>query len=155
MDTIAEYRDFLKAVRSSLDYWKSYALLQFTTSLTRVMRLEKVSGRKLAGRLKVSPAQVSKVLRGNENVTIETMAKFADALGAAVHVHVAKKGVVVRWEEVAADTAHEPERLALAAAIPSNVTDLEEYRRGRSGTRGLEIASASEVKTIPLAPTVY
>ena len=100
-----EYRGFLASVRSSIGYWKSYSLLQFTLSLARIMRLEKVSGKKLASRLGISAAQVSKVLRGNENVTMETMAKFADALGAVVYVHVAKKGVRVQWREVADETS--------------------------------------------------
>lgn len=105
MSKVTEYRDFLSSVRTSPGYWKSFSLLQFTTSLARIMRLEKVSGKKLASRLSVSAAQVSKVLRGQENVTIETMAKFADALDSAVHIHVAKKGVVVTWKELPAGQA--------------------------------------------------
>ncbi len=103
MSKLSEYREFLGVVRSSIGYWKSFSILQFTTSLTRIMRREKVSGRELASRLAISPTQVSKVLRGNENFTIETMAKFAAVLDAAVHVHVAKKGVLVRWVEEAPD----------------------------------------------------
>jgi transcriptional regulator with XRE-family HTH domain len=104
MSKIKEYREFLSSVRSSLGYWKSYSLLQFTLSVTRMMRTDKVSGKELASRLGISATQVSKVLRGSENVTIETMAKFADALGAAVHIHVAKKGVRVEWREVSSGT---------------------------------------------------
>lgn len=100
MTKLSEYREFLQSVRSSVGYLKSYSLLQFTLSLTRLMKVEDVSGRKLAERLVVSAQQVSKVLRGNENVTIETMAKYADALGAVVHIHVAKRGVRVQWREV-------------------------------------------------------
>jgi transcriptional regulator with XRE-family HTH domain len=105
MSKVAGYRKFLESVRSGVGYWKSYSLLQFTLSLTRLMKLEKVSGRALASRLGISAAQVSKVLRGNENVTIETMAKFADALGAVVHIHVAKKGVAVEWRETPAESS--------------------------------------------------
>ncbi len=104
MSKVAGYRKFLESVRSGVGYWKSYSLMQFTLSLTRLMKLEKVSGKALASRLGVSPAQISKVLRGNENVTIETMAKFADALGAVVHIHVAKKGVEVEWRETPAES---------------------------------------------------
>ena len=99
MTNLDKYRELVSSVRSSLGYWKSFSILQFTTSFARIMQLEKVSGRKLATRLGLSAAQVSKVLRGNENVTVETMAKFAAALDAAVHIHVAKRGVSVRWVE--------------------------------------------------------
>lgn len=100
MATHTEYRDFLKAARSRLGYWKSYSLLQFTVSLTRILRSDRVSGKKLAKRLGLSAQQVSKVLSGNENITVETMAKFAAAVDAVVHIHVAKKGVPVQWIEL-------------------------------------------------------
>lgn len=100
MSKLQEYGEFIRSVRSSLGYWKSYSLLQFTSSLTRIMKIDKVSGRKLASQLGISTTQVSKVLRGNENITIETMAKFAKALDAVVYVHVAKKGVRVQWLEM-------------------------------------------------------
>ncbi|HYX25253.1 MAG TPA: helix-turn-helix transcriptional regulator [Thermoanaerobaculia bacterium] len=114
-EKLSTYREFVKSVRSSIGYWKSYSLLQFTLAITRVMRLDKVSGRKLAARLGISAAQVSKVLQGNENITIETMAKFADALGAAVHIHVAKKGVHVQWQEL---SEGEPSRLEAVPLKP-------------------------------------
>jgi transcriptional regulator with XRE-family HTH domain len=100
MSKIDDYRAFLKSVTSSLGYWKSYSLLQFTLSITRMMQSEKISGRKLAALLGMSPTQVSKVLSGKENVTIETMAKFAMALDAVVYIHVAKRDVQVQWSEL-------------------------------------------------------
>ncbi|HSK79778.1 MAG TPA: helix-turn-helix transcriptional regulator [Thermoanaerobaculia bacterium] len=100
MSKAAEYQEFIESIRSGLGYWKSYSLLQFTSSLARLMKLDNLHGKGLASRLGVSTAQVSKVLSGQENVTIETMAKFADALDAVVHIHVAKKGVQVQWREL-------------------------------------------------------
>jgi plasmid maintenance system antidote protein VapI len=102
MSDIKTYRDFVKSVRSGTEYWKSYTILQFTLALGRVMRAEKLSGKKLAQNLGVSPAFVSKVLSGGENLTVETMVKFAEALDSSVHVHVAKKGVAVQWVEMPA-----------------------------------------------------
>jgi transcriptional regulator with XRE-family HTH domain len=99
MSKAAEYKKFIASIRSGLGYWKSYSLLQFTSSLVRLMKFENVQGKDLATRLGISAAQVSKVLSGQENVTVETMAKFADALNAVVHIHVAKRGVQVQWQE--------------------------------------------------------
>lgn len=100
MSKAAEYQQFIASIRSGLGYWKSFSLLQFSGSIARLMKRDKVQGKELASRLGVSAAQVSKVLSGQENVTIETMAKFADALDAVVHIHVAKKGVQVQWHEL-------------------------------------------------------
>ena len=37
--------------------------------------------KKLAGLMGVSPQQISKLLKGNENLTLETIAKFSEVLG--------------------------------------------------------------------------
>lgn len=113
MSKLTEYRELVKSVRSQLGYWKSYSLLQFTISLGRIMRADKVSGKKLAKLLGVSSQQVSKVLGGGENITVETMAKFARVLDSVVHIHVAKRGVAVRWVEGATPTERPEERVSL------------------------------------------
>lgn len=99
MSQLTRYREFIHSIKSRLGFWNSYSILQFTGSMGRIMRAEKVSGKKLAKLLGVSPQQVSKVLNGNENITIETMTKFADALDSVIYIHVAKKGVSVQWVE--------------------------------------------------------
>lgn len=151
MNTASDYRDFLNTVRSSIGYWKSYSLLQFTLSFTRIMRLDKVSGRKLAASLNISAAQVSKVLKGNENVTIETMVKFADAIGSAVHIHVAKKGIPVQWSELpetSATTLVAPkiETHLVSKLQPQKITDLNVWRKKARA------ASASENTFVSITP---
>jgi transcriptional regulator with XRE-family HTH domain len=97
-----ELRTFLDQLRSEPGYWKHFTVLQFTTAMARLMsKPPRVSGKRLAGLLGVKPSGVSRALSGGENLTIETMTNMAGALGAAVHIHVAKKGVPVRWEEEA------------------------------------------------------
>ncbi|HEX6901013.1 MAG TPA: helix-turn-helix transcriptional regulator [Thermoanaerobaculia bacterium] len=100
MSKAADYKQFIQSIRSGIGYWKTYSLMQFTSALARIMKLEDVHGKNLAARLGISPTQVSKVLSGQENITVETMAKFADALDAVVHIHVAKRGVQVEWREI-------------------------------------------------------
>jgi transcriptional regulator with XRE-family HTH domain len=95
-----DLRDFLDQLRSEPGYWKHFAILQFTTAMARLMKKPpRVSGKKLAELLGVTPPSVSKALSGGENLTIETMTKMAGALNAAVHIHLAKKGTLVRWME--------------------------------------------------------
>lgn len=150
MSKIHEYREFLRSVRSSLGYWKSYSLLQFTVSLTRIMRADKVSGKALASRLGVSAAQVSKVLSGQENVTIETMVKFADALDAVVHIHVTRRGVQVQWHELP------PERIAERAMTfepgeeEASVADFSAAYARRTKLRGQEETSIDMTPSLDL-----
>ena len=131
-----EYRDFISSLRSGLGYWKSYSLAQFTLSMTRLMRSEKISGKKLAALLRMSPTQVSKVLRGSENVTIETMAKFADALDAVVYIHVAKRGVQVQWVET------QPDKDRFASNYPATVVDFA-ARAARAQRARLQVQNLS------------
>jgi len=98
------FREVLDQLRAQPGYWKHFTILQFTTAMARLMnKPPRVSGKKLAGLLGVTPPSVSKALSGGENLTIETMTKMAGALGAAVHIHVAEKGVLVRWNEEAVE----------------------------------------------------
>jgi transcriptional regulator with XRE-family HTH domain len=68
----------------------------------------RVSGRKLAQLLGKTPPTVSKALSGGENLTIGTMTEMAEALDAAVYIHVAKKGTLVRWAEEQPDVSTIP-----------------------------------------------
>jgi transcriptional regulator with XRE-family HTH domain len=95
-----DFREFLDQLRSEPGYWKHFTILQFTAAMARLMKKPpRVSGKELAQLLGVAPSTVSKALSGGENLTIETMAKIAGALDAAVYIHVAKKGTAVHWVE--------------------------------------------------------
>lgn len=98
MTKASEYRAFIKGVRESPEHWKRFALTQFAVEVRRLMNAENLKANKLAARLGKTPPVLSKQLRG-ENLTVETMAQIASALGAAVHIHLAKKGTLVDWQE--------------------------------------------------------
>jgi len=56
------------------------AVIQFTKTIAKQMERQGVSRAQLARRLKVSPALVTQVLKGDSNLKLETIAKFANAL---------------------------------------------------------------------------
>jgi transcriptional regulator with XRE-family HTH domain len=112
-----DYREFLDQLRSEPGYWKHFTILQFTTAMARLMKKHpRVSGKKLAQLLGVSPPTVSKALSGGENLTVETMTKLAAALNAAVHIHVAPKGVAVQWVE-----ASETDKIAIVFNVTAKL----------------------------------
>jgi len=81
--------------------------LEFALALERAMEhcsTTKAQFAKLSG---VSQARISKVLRGDTNLTIESMVSLAKALKRKVHLHVADENVKVRWFEVHAARAHQ------------------------------------------------
>jgi transcriptional regulator with XRE-family HTH domain len=51
----------------------------------------------LADAAGVSPAYITKVLKGSENFTIETMAKLALAVGGKVRIHIADLNAETSW----------------------------------------------------------
>lgn len=81
--------------------------LDFALSLERAMEHGSISKSDFARLTGVSQARISKVLRGDTNLTIESMVSLAKALGQKVHIHVADKNVKLRWFEVHATRANQ------------------------------------------------
>jgi plasmid maintenance system antidote protein VapI len=80
-------------------YWSETAFLSFTEDLLKMMG-DNVSQADLARRVGVSRGYISRVFRGLENLTLETMTKLAIAVGGSVRLHVAAQDRVTRWNDV-------------------------------------------------------
>ena len=80
-----------------MPYWSQIAKRDFTDDLLLWMERATVSQSELAARVGVTPQFITKVLRTNANLTIETMTKFALALGCQVRIHVAEKDAETEW----------------------------------------------------------
>lgn len=91
-DPLAPYRRFKPTADEPLSFWVTLAVTEFTGAIGRQMLAEKCSQAELAKRLGIKPSVVSRTLKGRQNLTIESMSKYADAIGAAVHVVVVPKG---------------------------------------------------------------
>lgn len=98
-----KYRRFVSRARRSPAYWARVALRDFTEEL--VHRLGDRPRAALAEGARVSPAYITKVLRGDENLTIETMAKLALAVGGKVRIHIADLDAETRWFDYYTPTA--------------------------------------------------
>jgi transcriptional regulator with XRE-family HTH domain len=94
------YATLFEQAETSVAYWSTPPLTEFSRSLDRLIRMKLTSQAALATKMGVSRAYISKVLRGDSNLTVTAMAKIAMALGAVIHIHVAEKNVGVRWVEV-------------------------------------------------------
>ena len=83
-----KYRQFMSRARKQVAYWRQVAMRDFTEDL--IARFKgSISQAELAARLNVKPAYVSRILRGSDNFTLETMAKLALAVGGKVRIHIA------------------------------------------------------------------
>lgn len=94
-------------------YRSEVAFLSFTEDLLKMMEDSDVSQAELARRVGVSRGYISRVFRGVENLTLETMTKLTLAVGGSVRLHVAPLDCVTRWNDVPKVTdevAKEPAR---------------------------------------------
>ena len=95
----SEYRRQLKELEASDSYWANGVAEQFVAELERVMNVRGISKAELAKLAGVSAPYITRVMSGNANLSMQSMAKLAKALGSVVHVHVAPRGIAVDWVE--------------------------------------------------------
>jgi len=94
--TLKKYANFLSRARRGAAYWTRVAMRDFTEELLARMG-SSMSRAALADAAGVSPSYITKVLRGSENFTIETMTKLALAVGGKVRLHIADLDAETRW----------------------------------------------------------
>lgn len=76
-----------------LEHWIAIARMGFERDFSRIFGDLGIKRADLARKIETSPAYVSKVLNGTGgNFTLETMAKWARAIGAVVQVRLVKEG---------------------------------------------------------------
>jgi transcriptional regulator with XRE-family HTH domain len=80
------FKQMLAEARRMPKYWEEGAILEFTEALYIAMEEQRVTRAELARRLGTSQAYITRVLSGNANFTLKTMAKLALALGLQLEV---------------------------------------------------------------------
>lgn len=78
-------------------YWVERAKLDFATSLESQRRRAGLSYKEVADGIRSSPAYISKVFRGDSNLTIESMVKLARASGGCLEVRVVGQAELPSW----------------------------------------------------------
>ncbi len=86
-----QFAALLKRAKSTYHFLSSRISMDFAKDVERAMKVNGVNKSELAGLIGSSPAYVTKLLRGDANYTVETMAKVAVALDADVHIRFVSK----------------------------------------------------------------
>lgn len=102
------FSELLERAKERDSYWVESAILDFTEELLARMDHLGVSKSELAKRLGKKPSFITKLLRGNNNFTLETMVKVARKLDAEVRVHLQPDGMVSEWLDVLKDEPARP-----------------------------------------------
>lgn len=82
------------------EFWEEDIAADFTEELVRWMEMKDLSRSGLATLIGHSPSYVTKVLRGDANLTASSMAKLARAVGARVRVHLAPPQSRTVWYDI-------------------------------------------------------
>jgi transcriptional regulator with XRE-family HTH domain len=80
------FREKLKEFREDFDFRLGSIILDLTEQISLRMRAQGISRSALADKLGVTPAAVTKILRGNSNFTLRTLLSLADALDSSLTV---------------------------------------------------------------------
>lgn len=97
--SLSKLRNLKARVKSRDGYWVEKLKLEFTKALSDQMNRRGLKKRDIANKLELSAPYMTKVMRGDENFTIETMVKLARAAGGRLHVHIADENSDVSWIE--------------------------------------------------------
>lgn len=81
-------RAFIEEARESDSYWVESAKLQFALALEKQRGAIGLAYKAVAEKLGTSAAYVTKVFRGDANLTIESMVKLARATGGQLEIRV-------------------------------------------------------------------
>lgn len=104
--TTLNAKKLLREIASTEEFHVETAKLQFAIELKRVMERDGLSNAELADRLGVSRPMVSKVLKGDANLTIETMVRVAKCLNGQLYLKILRDGCDARLFEIAKGAEH-------------------------------------------------
>ncbi len=91
------YKDLIAAAAASAELEVEGAKIDFALGLARLLEMRKLSKTQLAQQLGVSKPMVTRILRGDANLTIETMVRAVRAGGGQLHLHIAPEDQAVQW----------------------------------------------------------
>ena len=85
------FADLYQWAEQQDDYWLEGVKIEFTEQMLAQMDALSISRKDLAQRLGVSPAYITKILRGSTNFTLKSMVGIARALNCELHPHLQRK----------------------------------------------------------------
>ena len=131
------FQDLFKVAESSPDHWKRAANLGFVYAIDRLLFKMNKPRAYLASLTGIPESTISRNLNGKQNLTIATMVKMAEALDAAVRIHVEKKEIKGGWlpmvemkppkteDRPGVDTVNPPVNVVKSVGFKVAATDLD------------------------------
>ena len=130
------FERILASVKDSLEFRFESIVLDLTEQICKKMKDGNISRSQLAKKLNVSPAAVTKILRGSSNFTLKTLLSLANALDFGLHVrfvdntfatqaqtrtYVATMTTDLSWPEISQPQRHHPGSVTSSSSITTAV----------------------------------
>lgn len=93
----------IKSIESEIEFRK----LIVVEELLQFMKREGIKRTELAKRMNVSPARITAMLSGENNLTIDTLVRAGRAVGAELHQTFAPEGKKMKWTSYDPAETHE------------------------------------------------
>lgn len=90
-DTPRTFQRLFDNARRSNTYWQESVILEFTEAVCKRLDDLKMSRAEFARKLGVSPAYITKILKGGQNYSLHSMFKICDVLNLKMHLNVSTK----------------------------------------------------------------
>lgn len=113
-------------------YWVESAKLDFAMKLEKQIRQSNLSYATLANKIGTSAAYISKIFRGDTNMTIETMVKLTRAAGARLNIEIVSESVAAqRWDNKIV-TFSTISRSSQVTAVCTTITEFADHQASNS-----------------------
>ena len=112
----------IEEIRNGIEYKIENVVLDFLDLVSNYMVKNNVNQTKLAKVLNISNAAVSKLLGGNENISIKRMVEISDKLGFEISIREIHKNKISLTKEVNDSTEH-------FYATPRNLSGIENTQK--------------------------
>jgi transcriptional regulator with XRE-family HTH domain len=117
MSTSKKIDEFLSDAKRSDVYWVEKAKLDFAIKLDKQRKQSSLNLASVARKIGKSPAYITKVFRGDSNLTIESMVKLARAIGGNLRIQIVDEAPVAhRWDKVIGTSTNANQSRATASA---------------------------------------
>lgn len=109
---MSSFNELMSKARQGNEYWESLVQNKIAIQISNILSCKGLSQADFAKVAGVSPAYISRVLGGNENLSIKTMVKLTRAIGASLDVSVSlglpsfavephkEKDAHIQWREL-------------------------------------------------------
>ena len=88
MNTGSAFEKMVKRARQTPEYWAAGTAVDFAVSVDALMKRKHIKRSELARKMGTSLLYVTKIMRGDVNLTLDAMAKIAMALDVTVAVQL-------------------------------------------------------------------